>query len=141
MKDSTVMVRVDSETDEQLIMMAKRMGISKSAVVRIFINDGLSKFDRRYEAFIERLDHVAEIANKTHEIAAAALAAVTLPEGQWRTLKDEPNRQFKSRVSRAVHFGSLIKISHDEGVIPIPPKEPATQVVSQGTVGERELQR
>lgn len=109
-------LRLDPETDEQLLELAKRMKIPVSSVIRIFISDGLSRFDRRYEAFIERLDRIEELTNRTHTMAAAGVAAVLLPDGVGRRLSTAAAEEFRQRVDSSVFFGGEIKSGHDSGV-------------------------
>ncbi|MCX4151007.1 MULTISPECIES: hypothetical protein [Paraburkholderia] len=108
-------VRLDPETEEQIVELAKRMKIPVSSVIRIFISDGLSKFDRRYESFIERLDRIEKVMHMTHTMAAAGVAAVLLPDGVGHRLSSSAAEQFRSRVDSSVYFGSGIKSGHDNG--------------------------
>jgi hypothetical protein len=99
----------------ELVDMARRLNIPVSSVVRMLLSDGLARFDRRYEAFIERLERVAELGEKTHAMAAAAVAAILLPEGAGHRLSSTVAEQFRTQVHCAVYWGSGIKAGHDSG--------------------------
>jgi predicted transcriptional regulator len=116
-KEIHLHIRIDSDTDQQLEDFARRMKVSKSGIARMLLNDGLAKFDSRFEAFSLRLDDIAEMINRTHTMAAAAVAAIALPLGTGRRLKTAEAEEFKQRVFSSVYFGNDIKTGHDNGTL------------------------
>jgi hypothetical protein len=116
MKDYKVDVRIDAETNEYLVEMARRLNISKGAVARRCIQEGLSRYDRQLDVVLHHVEKLTELLYRTHTMAAAAVAAVALPPSVGQTLSEPVRKEFETRIDRCMYFGSAIKSAHDRGV-------------------------
>lgn len=115
MKEKVIRTRVDLDTNEQLEALAKRLDVSISAAIRMFIRDGLAQYDRRHDMLAGQLEQMAKSVERAHVMAAAALAATVLPAETGRRLHGDARDLFQKRADSAVYFGMAIKDAHDRG--------------------------
>ena len=116
MKAERLEVRVDVDTRSEIEERAERMGISVSAVCRMFIVEGLARHDRRFDVFRDRLDQIEKLVQRTHAMASAGVAATLLPRGTERALSQDVADHFQRHVDTCIHYGRAIKHGHDNGV-------------------------
>jgi hypothetical protein len=119
MKDYKVDVRIDAETNEHLVEMARRLNIPKGAVARLCIQEGLSRYDRQLDVVLHHVEKLTELLCRTHTMAAAAVAAAALPPNVGRKLSEPVRKEFETRVDRCMYFGSAIKSAHDRGIFSV----------------------
>lgn len=108
MKTEIVRLRVSSEELEDIDKAAKRDGVSRSAMLRIFIHEGLSSYDVKHQ---QLLGYVEKIYNNVvRTLETAQLTALLAASG-----KDLDFEQRHERINTALEllesgWGAPLKI-------------------------------
>ncbi|WP_148662466.1 hypothetical protein [Paraburkholderia phytofirmans] len=115
MSQESVHIRIDRDEHDYLREEARKRKISANALARIFVRDGLAKFDRRNDALMERIDALINLVTKSNVLAASAVVSAALPVGLGATLDEAIKAQMRSHIMEAVKLGQNISSTYDKG--------------------------
>lgn len=76
MKTKAVLIRLDESTYTSLCQVAKRLGVSRTEVLRVFLNQGLAGYDRRHEEIVSRVSSLEKSISYSTELNAVTAAMV-----------------------------------------------------------------
>jgi hypothetical protein len=77
MKTRIFQIRLSEEEDEALSKAAKAARMTKSAMGRNFLHEGLAGYDRKHEEFVQRVKVLEENVSHVHELVAAVAGQVS----------------------------------------------------------------
>ena len=81
MKTFPVILRLDEADYEALSSSAKSAGVSRSALLRTFLHNGLSGYDTKHEELLRRSEQIQATLMDVLEIAGVAAALVIRLDG------------------------------------------------------------
>lgn len=85
MKTKIFQIRISEQEDDELSDAAKLAKVSKSALGRTFLHEGLAGYDRKHEDFVQRVKNLEETSLRVQELVAlvaALVAALDIPRKQ-----------------------------------------------------------
>ncbi|OYU43483.1 MAG: hypothetical protein CFE44_18135 [Burkholderiales bacterium PBB4] len=77
MKTKIFQIRLSEEDDAILAKAAKEARMTKSAMGRNFLHEGLAGYDRKHEDFVQRGKVLEENVSHIHELVAVVAAQVS----------------------------------------------------------------
>lgn len=115
MSQESVHIRIDRDEYDYLKEEARKKKISPNALARIFVRDGLAKFDRRNDALMVQIDALINLVTKSNVLAASAVVSAALPVGLGASLDEGTRAQMRSHIMEAVKLGHNISSTYDKG--------------------------
>jgi hypothetical protein len=118
MRDKSIHIRVEHDDYEKLVQLAGAMKITPSAVARTLVLAGLSPYDRKHDALLDRLERVEMLMQKVGILAAGALVSAAIPPdlaGEVSGLNDEIMDKMRNHVRQSIEQGKNIDRAYDEG--------------------------
>ena len=118
MRDRSIHIRVEHDDYEKLVQLAGAMKMTPSAVASGLVLRGISPIDDKHEALLYCLQHLSELLQKSHVLAASAMAAAAIVPGE-QVADDEAKKAQKARlrehIKEAVKYGKGINNAYDAG--------------------------
>lgn len=124
MKTDRITVRLDSDVREALRVEAKNQGVDEAVMVRMFVRDGLARFDAAYERIVQNTDRLSEqvhtlqqlVAATVHIVAEQAVLKMDRKEGEDpKTYAERLKTIYRDSVFGAVTKGRSITAAVESG--------------------------
>mgnify|MGYP000944225051 CR=1 FL=1 len=113
MKTDRITVRLDADVREALRIEAKKQGVEEAVMVRMFVRDGLARFDQAYERIVQNTDQIANRVDTLQKMIAATLHIVAEQVVLAKKQKDgEEPKEYAERLKstyRESVFGAVTK--------------------------------
>lgn len=77
MKTNAILLRLDDEDFKIVSKEAKEAGVSRAELVRTFLHQGLSGYDRKHEDIVQRVKGLEDHVSQVHELVAVVAAQVS----------------------------------------------------------------
>jgi len=107
--DETEIAEIDKRVKEAKLP-------SHAALARIFIQDGLARFDRKHEHLIEKIDELQSAVDRLSLIAAMSAAGVSFLDLPRIDGKQESGQErVKGNIQGSLKMGRVIKKMADDG--------------------------
>lgn len=112
MFDKTIKIRLSSEDIEDIGKAAKQAGVSPTAITRIYIREGLARFDRKHQELLEnQVDLMRLVESLRHDLeeslklGAMNYAALAMLKGNRH---DGETRADQHLVDDQIHAPALM---------------------------------
>ncbi|CAH2778904.1 MAG: hypothetical protein CBARDMAM_0995 [uncultured Caballeronia sp.] len=115
MSQGSVHIRLDRDEYDYLKDEARKRKVSPNALVRVFVRDGLAKFDRRNDALMVQIDALINLVTKSNILAASAVVSAALPVGLGATLDEGTKAQMRNHIMETVKLGHNISSTYNKG--------------------------
>ena len=115
MRNFIVAVRFTKDEHEQIVSTARSHGISKTELLRTFILEGVSGYDRNFVALYDAIEKLTTLQKRTHGMAAlsAVLAASSTLSAQSLHAMRETRSIVVDRVNACNEIAKELIKSHE----------------------------
>ena len=111
-------IRLSDDEIAEIEELAKSTKTTSSAVGRRFIRDGLSKFDRKHEILLEKMESLRSLLDQANLLSAMSVTAVSFMDVSRIDGKvDAGQARVKSNIQAAIKMGRVIKEMSDIGAL------------------------
>lgn len=115
MRDRSIHIRVEHDDYEKLVQLAGALKMTPSAVARGLVLRGISPIDDKHEALLYRLQHLSELLQKSHVLAASAIVAAAIVPGEQVANDETKKARLREHIKEAVKHGKNINQAFDDG--------------------------
>ncbi len=114
MKSKAILIRLNEQTYTSLTQIADRLGVSKTEMLRTFLNQGISGYDRKHEEVIDRINLLEKsVANLSETIAVTAAMVAALNQPRYA---DSEKGQIAVNLQQAISLVSGGLFTQRQGI-------------------------